>query len=392
MKKITDRLVFTLFWCILLSFAALFWLLPDSAFSENENRSLTSFPHFRVQKLMDGRYTEEMHRYFSDQFPARDTFIGVKAMSELALGKGENNGILVGADARLARRLYSMRSSNGMMIANSDLYSRDHMRDAARRLASAAKNADVPTRILLPPRPIEVAADAFSYPTEGGEALQDILSDILTPTGAYIDLAPAFRKRTASGEDVYYRTDHHWTTAGAYHAYVAILHSFGMDADALPPDAFCVTAVTEDFRGTLWSASGMRHIPGEKMEIWYRGNEVEFTVTADGNEVPSGFYTMKYLAEKDKYSLFLDGTHDIVTIQKNTDPPRPTLLILKDSFANSVAPFLAQHFDLVLCNLSSARRDFTDLNALISAYDADCVLILYSVGNMVSTDVANRIH
>ncbi len=392
MKKIAHHLIFTLFWCILLSFAALFWLLPDADFSENENRALASFPHFRLQKLINGRYTEELSRYFSDQFPARDTFIGVKAMSELALGKGENNGILLGTDGRLARYLYSMRHTDGSLVPDSDLYSPDHIRDAARGLASAVQNADVPTRILLPPRPLEVSADAFSYPPEGGEVLQAILSETLSPTGAYIDLATALRQRTANGEEVYYRTDHHWTTLGAYYAYTAILHSFGMDADVLPPEAFRVTTVTEAFHGTLWSASGMRHVPGESIEIWYRGDEEEFTVTADGNEVPSGFYNLKYLAEKDKYSLFLDGTHDIVTIQKNTDAPRPTLLILKDSFANSVAPFLARHFDLVLCNLSSTRRDLTDLNALISAYDADCALILYSVGNMVTTDVANRIH
>ncbi len=392
MKKIAEHLVFIIFWSLLLSFFVLFWILPDSAFSQTENRALADFPALRAEKLFDGRYVAELDTYVCDQFPVRDLWIRIKALSEMTLGKGENNGILQGEGGQLARRLYSMRHTDGSTVTDSDLYSMEHITSAAESLATAVKHAKVPTRILLPPRPIEVSADAFSYPTERGEALDAALSRLLTPTGAYIDLTQAFRQRQADGEAVYYRTDHHWTTQGAYDAYVAIMQSFDMEDALLPADAFDRQTVAEDFCGTLWSASGMQWIPGEPIEIWYRGNESDFSVIADGIPLSEGLYSLKYLTEKDKYSVFLDGTHDIVTVTKKGDDTRPRLLILKDSFANSAVPFLAQHFDLVLCNLSSARKDFTDLHAEIQKYDADYALILYSVGNMASTDVMNRIH
>ena len=86
--------------------------------------------------------------------------------------------------------------------------------------------------------------------------------------------------------------------------------------------------------------------------------------------------------------MFLDGTHDVVTVTKKTAQARPRLLLIKDSFANSMAPFLAQHFDLVLLNLSSARTDFTDVTALAQEYDADVVMLVYTVENMVTANKA----
>ena len=103
----------------------------------------------------------------------------------------------------------------------------------------------------------------------------------------------------------------------------------------------------------------------------------------------SGFYSDSYLEKKDQYSFFLDGTHDVVTIKKEGEA-RPTLLILKDSFANSMAPFLAQHFDLVLLNLSS-RKDFTNITALAEEYGADRALIVYTVENVVTADKLSKL-
>jgi hypothetical protein len=100
---------------------------------------------------------------------------------------------------------------------------------------------------------------------------------------------------------------------------------------------------------------------------------------------------MSYLERKDKYSAFLDGTHDVVTIRKNTSEERPTLLLLKDSFANAMAPFLAQHFDLVLLNLSSVRSDFTDVTRYAEEYAADRVLLLYTIENAVTANKLTKL-
>ena len=103
-----------------------------------------------------------------------------------------------------------------------------------------------------------------------------------------------------------------------------------------------------------------------------------------------GLYSYSYLEKKDKYSVFLDGTHDVVTITKEGED-RPTLLLLKDSFANSLAPFLAQHFDLVLLNLSSTRNDYTNLSERVAEYGADRALLVYTLENVITADKLSRL-
>jgi len=127
------------------------------------------------------------------------------------------------------------------------------------------------------------------------------------------------------------------------------------------------------------------------MDFWLLGNEDSFAVTADGKML-EGMYSTAYLAQKDQYSAFLDGTHDIVTVKKKDGTARPTLLLFKDSFANSLAPFLAQHFDLVLLNLSSARTDFSDTQALVKQYKADRVLLVYTLENVVGATKLQKFH
>ena len=125
------------------------------------------------------------------------------------------------------------------------------------------------------------------------------------------------------------------------------------------------------------------------MEVWYRGNESDFTVTADGREL-GGFYAFSRLESGDSYAIFLDGTHDVVTVRKQGEA-RPCLLVIRDSFASSLAPFLAQHYDLVLLNLSSTRSDFTDVSALATEYDADAVLLVYTLENLLTADKLPRL-
>ena len=205
-----------------------------------------------------------------------------------------------------------------------------------------------------------------------------------------MDTIPLLRQRFDAGEEVYYKTDHHWTSLGAYYAYTETMKTFGMEAETLPAERFTRKTVADSFYGTLWSAGGMKWVSPDRVEFWLAGNEDDFVVIADGKE-QEGLYSTRWLKEKDCYSAFLDGTHDVVTVKKKDGGERPTLLLLKDSFANSLAPFLAQHFDLVLLNLSSSRADYTDLSALSLEYGADAVMLVYTLENVITADKLSRL-
>ncbi len=372
-------------------FAISFWVLPDHRFSDVENRGLQTLPHASSDALVSGVLSEQVNLYFADQFPMRDRFVSLKSTLEMLLGKGENNGILAGEGGQLAKRLFLVMRKNGGSIDATDLFDPAHIDGATEGINRAATRLQVPFSVLLTGRTIDVAASAFSYPTQESDALAARLREKIEPTVSYLDMIPSYRQRYELGEYVYYRTDHHWTTLGAYYAYAEVMRSFDMEGEILPQTAFARTVVSSDFYGTFASASGIRTAVADEVEIWYRGNESSFTVTADGAVLAGGFYTLSHLEGRDHYSVFLDGTHDVVTVQKNGEESRPVLLIAKDSFANALAPFLAQHFDLVMLNLSSTRRDFTNLTEQAAHYGADAVLVVYTLGNVINTDRMNRL-
>lgn len=391
MKSKVNTVTACLFAVFVLGFSIAFLILPDNSFSEQENRGLRTLPAFSLEKLADGTYGAEINDYFADQFPLRDLLVGIKGGVEIAMGKGENDGVLLGKDGQLAKRLFEVRRADGSVSAVAlDTFDPAHIRAGAEGINRVSSTLGIPFTALLTGRTLDVAESAFDYPVQTSDDLFRTFYGALDASVDALDTLPMFREKYENGEYVYYKTDHHWTTLGAYYAYAELLRSWGMEDAVLPMDAFEKRRVSEEFYGTAWSAGGMKFVSPDTIELWMLGNEDSFTVTADG-KVLDGFYSMSYLERKDKYSAFLDGTHDVVTIRMNTSEGRPTLLLLKDSFANAMAPFLAQHFDLVLLNLSSVRSDFTDVTRYAEEYAADRVLLLYTIENAVTANKLTKL-
>ena len=385
MKRRLPLLTTVGFLTVLFFFTVFFWVAPDRSFSEQENRSLSMLPAFSARSLFSGEYTEQINDYFADQFPLRDFLVFQKTRIELLLGKGENNGILLGEGGALARRLSDVLCAEGTVMPDCDFYDVDHVDRSLEALTNVSSRLDVPFTVLLTGRNIDVSDAAFSYPTDFSDRLYQQIERVLGEDCLTLKVRSHLRSCFAAGEEVYYRTDHHWTTLGAYRVYCDLLASFGMADEILSEAEFDKVVVSNRFLGTLWSAVGGYPVEPDTIEIWRSDRSSEYEIFADGKELDD-FYNLAFLGKKDQYSLFLDGTHDVVTISKKGEADRPRLLLFKDSFANSLAPFLAEHFDLVLLNLSSSRRDFFDVSKLALEYEADRVLLLYTVENMITAD------
>lgn len=377
---------------LLLCFTAIaFWIIPDNDFSARENRALQTLPRFDKDKLFSGELSSAYNDYFADQFVARDVLVTLKGTLELLSGKGENNGILIGRSGQLAKRLFATARIDKDAAEDSDVIDAEHLKNAAEGINRVAENIEIPFTVFLTGRTADVAASAFLYPTDESDAMLAALRENVEESVNYLDLVPTYRNRYENGEYVYYRTDHHWTTLGAYYAYCEIMKAFDMEKDIIPEGNFEKETVSKDFYGTFASKSGFHFVKPDSVELWLLGNEDDFLVTADGRTLEDGFYNRAHLDGNDKYSVFLDGTHDVVTVTKKDGKDRPKLAIFKDSFANSVAPFLAQHFDLVLYNLSSPRTDYTDVSIHSRVCNADAALLLYTLGNVIETDKMNRL-
>ena len=391
MKKISHILTVVLFLAVIGGLAVAFWIIPDKTFSENENRVLSDFPAVSIDKVMEGELSEDFNAYFTDQFPLRDTWLTWGSLTHLALGQGEANGVLVGKGGQLAVRKFDAYISLTERAEDTDSYSEAHLKNAAEALGTLADKVTVPVTVLPAPRTLDVAISAFDYPAELSDTLNDTLHSYLSEAEVdSLDLLPTFRAMYEAGDDVYYRTDHHWTTMGAYTAYEAIMTEWGMADDIIPYEAF-ETHTVEDFYGTTWSRAGLSFIRPDTLTYVTMADDSDYTVRDDKGEViMHGFVDASYFEKKDKYGAFMSGTHRLLTVsyEGKTTADRPRLLIARDSFASSLAPFLARHFDLVMVDLSGGM---TNLSEYAEAYDCDRILVVYNLENFVTADAAVRI-
>ena len=386
-QKIANLLTVLLFVIPLALGLILFAALPDKDFSEEENRSLQAFPTLTWKSLSEGKFGQQMNEYFADQFPARDALVGIKGVAELALGKGENNGVVLGKDGVLAVRWFDAYIDRLTRVYDTDFYAKesiDAQMDALNALHADLAAQDVALTVIIPPRTLDVVGEDTRYPMSGADALWQDIDAGLDDSVDYLDLRKTMTDAHRDGEYVYYRTDHHWTTKGAYLAYSALMTAWNREAEIIPESAFTKETV-KDFYGTTWSRAGFKFVGPDELEIWHLEGEERYTVTDPDTGVSfKGFYNRDYLAKKDKYSAFLDGTHGVLSVKKNTDEERRTLLVLKDSFVNSMVPFLAQHYDLVLVNLSVGGVE--PLSAYLEQYDCDGVLIVYNAENVIENN------
>lgn len=382
MKRASEFATVILFCVVIFSLSLLFVLLPDQSFSQQENRNLAQFPDFNGDAFFSGEFASDLNVYFADQFPLRDGFVNLRASAELFLGKGENNGVLYSYD-QLAVKDFNAYQSRMLITNDTDRIYLDTVKAQLQVVDRFANSIDIPMVTVLPGRTIDVCDNAFSYDRPDGDAVFDAMSALLSEDCGYIDTLTLLRTRYDSGEYVMYKTDHHWTTLGAYYVYCEIMKEFGREDNIIPAEEFTIEYV-EEFSGTTAAKANFLFYQKDSLELWHLSDDDTYTVTADGAPL-DGFYARSYLDIADKYSVFLDGTHNVTEIRKNGEE-RDTLLIAKDSFANSLIPFLAREFDIVALNL----RTNTALSAAIETYNADALLIVYNVENIItSADLGN---
>lgn len=396
MKRKLDITVTVIFLTLILGLGVSFWVIPDRDFSPEENRPLQTLPEFSVKDWLEGLTSSRLIAYYSDQFPLRNGWLNVHAMGELGSLRGESNGVLVGDNGQLAVRRFDAYVSRLERLEDTDYYCTDHVEQGLNALVSlngTLKQRGIPLAVLLPPRTIDVTVGDFPYPSDISDRLDATIQSTLKEGGVNsVELMQTFRAMHNAGEYVYYRTDHHWTTKGAYTAYKAVMEAWGMGDQILPESAFTIREIP-DFYGTTHSRAGLSFIPPDTLEIWEAadGSDIRYTVfELNGEEVKtvieSGFISEAYLTEKDKYGAFLDGTHRMLFIIDSEaaarGESRPRLLLARDSFASSMVPFLARHFDICMVNLSGGM---TNLSELATAYNCTRVLVVCNRENLITS-------
>lgn len=345
-------------------------------FSEMENRYLAKKPKMTLSSLVakkdSDKFTRKYETYINDQFVGRDSWINLKSVSESALGKIENNGIIYGKDHNLFE--YYTALDERRLQMNIEILGRFF----------DAYKAQTPMTAAIIPNSYELLSGdlpAGLHNVAQRERIAEIYSSLPANIGK-LDLFPAMEQAKAAGQ-AYYRTDHHWTMLGAYHGYRAFVESRGLKSVALSALEPLEHRV-EGFYGSYYNKCKLFSAVPDEI-VWY---DIPFTsMTINGQEKSSLNDPEKWKSH-DKHAAFLWGNNGVTVIRaennlNHRDGETSRVLLIKDSYGNPMAPLLTYSYDEVwvvdLRELPMTTK-FSDL----MAQNFDDVLVLYNFMNFVS--------
>lgn len=331
-------------------------ILPDRDKSETENRTLAQLPEFSWTALVDGSYTEAVEEYFADQFPLRDQWMVLKARSEQLLGKREFNDVYLCGDTLISK---VETPAEGLVEKNLSYIER------------LKEKADANVILGLIPSAAEIWKDKLPAGATSWDQTELLAQ-------SEIDFQSVLAEH--AGESIFYRTDHHWTTLGAFYGANTLLESLGKES--LKQKDFTVETASDSFYGTLYSQSGVHWITPDPLEFWVSEDGLQVTSWRTGKEEASALYDRSYLDVKDKYSAFLGGNQPLCVIKNENVTDGSKLLVVRDSYADSMAPFLAQRFSEV--HLVDLRYYRYPVSAYAAENGISDIAVIYSAQNFIS--------
>jgi hypothetical protein len=341
-------------------------IMEDREFSPNENRYLAEAPSFTLDKLMSGEFQDDLEDYLRDQISFRDGWITVKTAIQKACGDTDIGGAYVGSDGYDFEKITPEDVDDKQVARNLQAVS-DYFADAAGQIGS-----DRLSFLLVPTSGFVMADklpenarlfDQSAYILQVKEAMEDY---------NFIDVRQTLMDH--KDDYIYYRTDHHWTTDGAYLAYVEWCKSTGHSYAKL--DDLVKNNVTKDFRGSLYSK--ILDADSAYDSIWTYG-DFDGPMLVDGDEIRDSCFDESKLSEKDKYAYFFGGNYGEVIVGGKGEGK---LLVVKDSFANSFVPMLTEVYDTIY--MIDLRYYNGDMTAYLDEHQITDVLVLYNISNFIS--------
>lgn len=335
-------------------------------FSESENRILAEKPRISKETLLSGEYMSDYEEYLNDQFVSRDIWIRIKTGIDMLMQKNLINGVYLAEDDYLIEQ-----------HTEAD-FAKDLVEKRIAQLQELVEEFPA-TEVMLVPTADNILTDKLPRfaPYYDNKLLLERVSEAIGKEHM-INVYDTLKEH--ADEEIYYRTDHHWTSLGAYYAYKKWAPGrIGYYVWYKPED---LITVTETFEGTLQSKINMP-VEGEEIQIFPQTLEKPVSITYDYTKKADSFYEEAYLETKDKYSYFIDGNHGLAEIETENDNGRE-LFVIKDSYANTFIPLIANHYSKVY--VLDLRYFNGPLFEFMKQYDKGDmeILVLYNCAHFVS--------
>ena len=362
-RKVQEKLVGIIFILTLFLFLIINVIVPDREKSVQENRMLATKPKFRLSSLISGDYDEKFEAYMDDQFVGRDMWRKLKVTVDRIGGSRLENGVYIG--------------TNGQLLEQIEVADENHLAANIKAIKSFSESqSKIPVRMMLVPDAANVlnhSLPSLAKPEDQTQMFSMVRKD-LGDSVEWIDVSTELNKHKT--EKIYYKTDHHWTTLGAFYAFQAAAPSLGIEGDL--SGKYVSYAVSDSFNGMLASKSG------EQIDIYVPTEEDTDLIVdyVDEGKRSTSLYDSSKLKEKDQYTVFLGGNSSLLDI-RTVSTSTKRLLLVKDSFANSFIPFLTPYYREIV--VVDPRYYSGTINDLMDSYRISEVLFLYS-GNTFFKD------
>ena len=332
LKELKQYPLLVLFFLFIFCFMIADGLWPKRAESELERRPLAQFPDFSFSSLVKNEWTAKYGEYTKDQVIVRDSWLKAQSLCEsLLFQKEEIGGAMIGKNDALFTKMFALTPTEEKLLQKNTTLVQQFIEKFPGQVT-----------FLLAPSSSVINAEELPANTpmlDENARLDGIFSTVSEADS--LDLRDSF---TAAKDDVqlYYDTDHHWTSYGAYLAYQQFCQLRGLTPMEVTESDY---TIVPDFYGTTYSKAlywkskpdsiAYLDLPNA-MTVWNVSPTFELT-----ENFTATMYDKSKLEQGDKYAMFLYGNNGYSTIESDGEG---SILVVKDSYANSFIPYLTANY------------------------------------------------
>ena len=412
----------------------------DATESEMENRRLASKPAFSWSALWDGSFISELETYYSDTFPGREMLLKAnKVLNKFYYfsGSEENAMLVIDFDGDVAQGGEALQptepEADSQPPAEPDQTPEETPDETVPvENEEPEPNYDEMDLTTTDNSIIILGTSALDVPTGSEEIIgrySTAINNIQTALGSHVRMISLLTPNSAQfyspteyhtgshdqkwmielcyskmnvdvmtvdaysvlekhkNEDVYFRTDHHWTALGAYYAYTAFCETAGFEP--VPLDQFR-TGQYEGFVGSMYGYTSqypqsqvLKENP-DTLTYYCPIEDTQAAFFANGDMDLSQAYWIDVVntnlpdSEKNRYMCFLSGDHPVVRITSSAEGGK--CLVLKDSYGNAFIPFLTSHYSEIIVidprEFNADGKPSLDLISFVQEHEVDDVLAL----------------
>lgn len=355
---------------VILALDILFVFIPDKEYSETENRNLQQFPKVSFSTVTGGRFENQMDKYIADQFPFRNAWVGLQTFISRLEGTTISNDIFLGKDGYLIQRFHEPTKE-------------EYQKKLKEYKDVIDANQDKNIYALIVPTAVTILKDKLPLNAKGSisgdeNSYIDRMYEDLRELGVTtVDVRDTLLELADAEVQVYYRTDHHWTTDAAYKCYDVFAAKAGVDKKEVLYEKLLASG---EFKGTLTASSGFKSSETDSLYVYLpviadeKKAEFDYVVVdGDTGEKSASVYDTSFLDTRDKYALFFGGNHGVLTIRSKSESGK-NLLIIKDSYANCFVPFMIWDYSKIV--MVDPRYNVRELDEIIAEEGVTDILFL----------------